>query len=189
MWGWSMAWGFGSVREFVYLSDGGASVEGEGHRYQPWGFDGGLDGHPAALRLEPPMARSRPYRPRCPTRRSRSETASCALVQPVAGTASRLPVIRSASSTTCWMGSSVSTRHNATLAWSLARTARWMSRPRLERGPRGRVSVWLQAARVAASQVSETVRFPCTFAQVWPHQEGEQCLNLNGHSGMISPVT
>src|SRR5689334_21047179 len=44
--------GFGSVREFVYLSDGGASVEGEGHRYQPWGFDGGLDGHPAALRLE-----------------------------------------------------------------------------------------------------------------------------------------
>jgi N-methylhydantoinase B len=44
--------GFGSVREFVYLSDGGASVEGEGHRYQPWGFAGGLDGHPAALRLE-----------------------------------------------------------------------------------------------------------------------------------------
>ena len=44
--------GFGSVREFVYLSDGGASVEGEGHRYRPWGFDGGLDGHPAQLRLE-----------------------------------------------------------------------------------------------------------------------------------------
>jgi N-methylhydantoinase B len=40
------------VREFVYLSDGGASVEGEGHRYRPWGFDGGLDGHPAQLRLE-----------------------------------------------------------------------------------------------------------------------------------------
>jgi N-methylhydantoinase B len=44
--------GFGSVREFVYLSDGGASVEGEGHRYRPWGFDGGMDGQPAALRLE-----------------------------------------------------------------------------------------------------------------------------------------
>ena len=43
--------GVGSVREFVYLSDGGASVEGEGHRYRPWGFDGGLDGHPAQLRL------------------------------------------------------------------------------------------------------------------------------------------
>jgi N-methylhydantoinase B len=44
--------GLGSVREFVYLSDGGASVEGEGHRYRPWGFDGGLEGQPAELRLE-----------------------------------------------------------------------------------------------------------------------------------------
>jgi N-methylhydantoinase B len=44
--------GLGSVREFVYLSDGGASVEGEGHRYRPWGFDGGQEGQPAALRLE-----------------------------------------------------------------------------------------------------------------------------------------
>jgi N-methylhydantoinase B len=44
--------GLGSVREFVYLSDGGASVEGEGHRYRPWGFDGGLEGQPTALQLE-----------------------------------------------------------------------------------------------------------------------------------------
>jgi N-methylhydantoinase B len=44
--------GLGAVREFVYLSDGGASVEGEGHRYRPWGFRGGLEGQPAALRLE-----------------------------------------------------------------------------------------------------------------------------------------
>ena len=44
--------GLGSVREFVYLSEGGASVEGEGHRYRPWGFNGGLEGHPAELRLE-----------------------------------------------------------------------------------------------------------------------------------------
>ena len=43
--------GFGSIREFVYQSDGGASVEGEGHGFNPWGFDGGLDGRPAALRL------------------------------------------------------------------------------------------------------------------------------------------
>ena len=69
--------GFGSVREFVYLSDGGASVEGEGHRYRPWGFDGGLDGHPAHCGWNAPMARSRHYRPRCPTRKSRSGTASC----------------------------------------------------------------------------------------------------------------
>ena len=43
--------GFGSIREFVYQSDGGASVEGEGHGFNPWGFDGGLEGRPAALRL------------------------------------------------------------------------------------------------------------------------------------------
>jgi N-methylhydantoinase B/oxoprolinase/acetone carboxylase alpha subunit len=30
--------GLGSVREFAFLSDGGASVEGEGHRYRPWEF-------------------------------------------------------------------------------------------------------------------------------------------------------
>jgi N-methylhydantoinase B len=44
--------GLGSVREFVYLSDGGASVEGEGHRYRPWGFRDGREGQPAELRLE-----------------------------------------------------------------------------------------------------------------------------------------
>ena len=40
--------GLGSVREFMYLSDGGASVEGEGHRYRPWGFRGGRQGQPEA---------------------------------------------------------------------------------------------------------------------------------------------
>jgi N-methylhydantoinase B len=30
-------------------ADGGASVEGEGHKYRPWGFLGGHDGHPADL--------------------------------------------------------------------------------------------------------------------------------------------
>ena len=32
-------------------TDGGASVEGEGHRYRPWGFRGGADGQPAELSL------------------------------------------------------------------------------------------------------------------------------------------
>jgi N-methylhydantoinase B len=36
--------GIGSVREFVYLTDGGFSVEGDGHKYRPWGFAGGIDG-------------------------------------------------------------------------------------------------------------------------------------------------
>ncbi len=45
--------GLGSVREFMFLTDGGASVEGEGHRYRPWGFRGGREGQPAKLDLVP----------------------------------------------------------------------------------------------------------------------------------------
>ena len=41
--------GIGSVREFTYLGDGGFSIEGDGHKYRPWGFDGGTDGQPAQL--------------------------------------------------------------------------------------------------------------------------------------------
>lgn len=44
--------GLGSVREFVYLDDGAASVEGEGHKFAPWGFRGGSDGAFAGLRLD-----------------------------------------------------------------------------------------------------------------------------------------
>ena len=43
--------GLGSVREFSYLSNGGASVEGEGHAFAPWGLGGGKPGSPAELRL------------------------------------------------------------------------------------------------------------------------------------------
>jgi len=39
------------VREFAYLSDGGASVEGEGHAFAPWGLGGGKPGSTAELRL------------------------------------------------------------------------------------------------------------------------------------------
>src|ERR1700759_5552761 len=46
--------GLGSVREFAFLSEGGASVEGEGHRYKPWGFLGGGEGAPAKLDLAVP---------------------------------------------------------------------------------------------------------------------------------------
>jgi N-methylhydantoinase B len=41
--------GIGSVREFTYLTDGGFSVEGDGHKFKPWGFAGGADGYPSAL--------------------------------------------------------------------------------------------------------------------------------------------
>jgi N-methylhydantoinase B len=45
--------GLGSVREFRFLTDGGASVEGEGHRFRPWGFAGGGEGTTARLALHP----------------------------------------------------------------------------------------------------------------------------------------
>ena len=41
--------GIGSIREVEHLRDGGVSVEGEGHRYAPWGFAGGADGRTAGL--------------------------------------------------------------------------------------------------------------------------------------------
>jgi N-methylhydantoinase B len=43
--------GIGSIREFRMLVDGGFSVEGDGHRFSPWGFQGGDDGHVASLQL------------------------------------------------------------------------------------------------------------------------------------------
>src|SRR6202042_3933114 len=43
--------GIGSIREFTYLADGAFSVEGEGHKYRPWGFAGGEDGSTASLSL------------------------------------------------------------------------------------------------------------------------------------------
>jgi N-methylhydantoinase B len=33
------------------LVDGGFSVEGDGHRFKPWGFDGGNEGHVSRLQL------------------------------------------------------------------------------------------------------------------------------------------
>jgi N-methylhydantoinase B len=44
--------GIGSVREFEFLADGGFSIEGEGHKYRPWGYEGGADGFTARLHVE-----------------------------------------------------------------------------------------------------------------------------------------
>lgn len=43
--------GIGTIREFRMLVDGGFSVEGDGHRFRPWGFDAGHEGHVARLQL------------------------------------------------------------------------------------------------------------------------------------------
>lgn len=36
--------GIGSIREITFLEEGSFSVEGDGHKYAPWGFNGGKDG-------------------------------------------------------------------------------------------------------------------------------------------------
>lgn len=41
--------GIGSIREVGFLEDGFISVEGDGHAFRPWGFDGGAAGREAAL--------------------------------------------------------------------------------------------------------------------------------------------
>ncbi|MFT7105530.1 MAG: N-methylhydantoinase B [Yoonia sp.] len=46
--------GIGAIREFTFLDDAGFSLEGDGHAFQPWGFDGGTDGQTAALTLVRP---------------------------------------------------------------------------------------------------------------------------------------
>jgi len=43
--------GIGSVREFAFLDNGGFSIEGDGHKYRPWGYDGGHDGRTASITL------------------------------------------------------------------------------------------------------------------------------------------
>ena len=43
--------GIGAIREFTFLDDAGFSLEGEGHAFEPWGFDGGQSGYKAHLKL------------------------------------------------------------------------------------------------------------------------------------------
>lgn len=61
--------GVGAIRAFQFLEDGGFSVEGEGHKFPPWGFLGGAQGKPAELHLIHPdgsdeaLVSKVPYRP------------------------------------------------------------------------------------------------------------------------------
>jgi N-methylhydantoinase B len=51
--------GIGAIREFAFEDSGGYSVEGEGHLFKPWGFQGGHEGEPADLQINP--AGGEPY--------------------------------------------------------------------------------------------------------------------------------
>ena len=53
--------GIGSIREFTYLVDGGFSLEGDGHKFRPWGFLGGKEGPDRLLRLNGPTAEWRSW--------------------------------------------------------------------------------------------------------------------------------
>jgi N-methylhydantoinase B len=64
--------GIGSIREFEYLEDGGVSVEGEGHVYAPWGFDGGKDGHTSALLFEPNQGNKMPLPSKLPNKAAKA---------------------------------------------------------------------------------------------------------------------
>ena len=64
--------GMGSVREFTFLSDGGASVEGEGHKYRPWGFLGGGDGFTADLLVRTRDGETTPLPSKVPYTRARA---------------------------------------------------------------------------------------------------------------------
>ena len=41
--------GIGSIREVSFLADSFIAVEGDGHAFRPWGFDGGAEGREATL--------------------------------------------------------------------------------------------------------------------------------------------
>ena len=45
--------GIGPIRELEFASPGRVSLEGDGNKYPPWGFDGGEDGTPGQVVLDP----------------------------------------------------------------------------------------------------------------------------------------
>lgn len=45
--------GIGSIKEVTFLEDGSVSLEGEGNKYAPWGFQGGEDGFVGNIILNP----------------------------------------------------------------------------------------------------------------------------------------
>lgn len=58
--------GIGAIREFRFLSVAGFAVEGDGHAYAPWGFQGGGDGFTAALALVASDGTERPFPSKLP---------------------------------------------------------------------------------------------------------------------------
>jgi N-methylhydantoinase B/oxoprolinase/acetone carboxylase alpha subunit len=122
--------GLGSVREFTFLSDGGASVEGEGHRYRPWGFLGGSEGMPAKLDLLAGGTTRAAVEGAAYEHRQRTGGSS-ATGRRAAATATRWSAIRRRWPMMCWMVSSRSRRRSGTMAsWCRQRELSTASRSR-----------------------------------------------------------
>lgn len=64
--------GIGTRRAFRFLEDAGISIEGEGHAFRPWGFDGGAEGKVAVLTLEGADGRHRNLPSKVPYHKVRS---------------------------------------------------------------------------------------------------------------------
>jgi N-methylhydantoinase B len=52
--------GIGAIREMEFQTPGRVSIEGDGSKYPPWGFDGGHDGTPGAVVVEDEIDESTP---------------------------------------------------------------------------------------------------------------------------------
>ena len=52
--------GIGAIREMEFQTEGRVSIEGDGSKYPPWGFDGGHDGTPGAVVVEDEIDESTP---------------------------------------------------------------------------------------------------------------------------------
>jgi len=53
--------GIGSMKEVMFLSDSSISIEGEGHKYAPWGFLGGEDGYVGDITVNPGTSREKHF--------------------------------------------------------------------------------------------------------------------------------
>ena len=63
--------GLGSIREVQFLSDGSFSLEGDGHKYAPWGFSGGSDGYVGGLTLKQATGTMEELPSKIPNRRAK----------------------------------------------------------------------------------------------------------------------
>ena len=101
-----MARGIGSVRVFTYLADGGFSVEGDGQKHRPWGFDGGTDGHPGQLILETAAGKHLALPSKVPYRKAARGDRPWPMARAAAATGTRCVAIPPRCSTMCSIVSS-----------------------------------------------------------------------------------